>query len=77
MPAKKAQPFDAVHAALAVRAREISLAELTPEQQVAVRKKLSHTGNLQTEILRRQANPKVKPLHSTLVPVSRPGGFYS
>lgn len=48
-------PFDPVQAAVDVRAGKLKLRDLPPEQNMAVRQKLRHTGQLRTELLRRDA----------------------
>lgn len=69
---KKAPPFDPVAAAVAVRAREISLQTLKPEEQALVRRELSHTGRLRTKLLRgKRSDP------GTVTRTSHTGGFFS
>lgn len=70
----KAKPFDAVQAAVAIRAREIALSSLDPEEQRAVRQELRHTGRLRTKLLRGDSKPRE---HSLLTPSARARDFYS
>jgi len=72
---KKADPFNPVQTALKVRQGAMKLAQLTPEQQSAVRNELRSTGRLRTKLLRGEAeSPSTA---TTLVPTTRFREAYS
>ena len=72
MSKTKTPTFDAVDTAHRVRQGLCKLATLPPDQQIAVRRELSHTGRLQTKLLRRGKSASSSPPRT-----SAPGGFYS
>lgn len=72
---KKADPFNPVQTALKVRQGTTKLAQLTPEQQVAVRSELRSTGRLRTKLLRGETENTSTA--STLVPTTRFREAYS
>ena len=61
---KKAEPFDAVAAAVKFRGRQLDLSTLPIEQQIATRQELRHTGALRTKLLRRSGDT-ARPLQAT------------
>lgn len=56
-------PFDALDTAVKVRAGTVKLRDLDPQQAYEVRQKLSHTGRLKTELLRRDAQKRQSSAH--------------